>query len=62
MNKGKWVGNLWKCVVCGFENDDEDTVCKNCSSPMDVDSGDYGGADESDFGGDPLWDDDQELM
>ena len=55
---------MWKCSVCGFENEDEDLSCKNCGAPQDDSNqnGDYGGADASDFGGDPLWDDDQGLM
>ncbi len=55
---------LWSCQYCGHENDDVDTFCKNCGASRDEseESGDYGGADSSDFGGDPLWDDDQGLM
>jgi rubredoxin len=54
----------WICDSCGFENDDNDLVCKNCGASKDGydQSGDYAGASESDFGGDPLWDDDQGLM
>jgi len=58
------VKSLWICSACGFENEDDDLLCKNCGAPKDDSdqSGDYGGADSSDFGGDPLWDDDQGLM
>jgi rubredoxin len=54
----------WICDNCGFENDDNDNTCQNCGASKDgyEQSGDYGGATESDFGGDPLWDDDQGLM
>ncbi len=55
---------LWPCKYCGHENDESSDMCENCGSLReDSDqSGDYGGAGSSDFGGDPLWDDDQGLM
>ncbi len=55
---------MWPCSYCGHENDESDNVCENCGAPREEadENGDYGGASSSDFGGDPLWDDDQGLM
>lgn len=60
----KELNEKWICDNCGFENNDDDLFCKSCGASKDGydQSGDYGGADSSDFGGDPLWDDDQGLM
>jgi hypothetical protein len=54
----------WICNNCGFENDEDDVLCKNSGASRDGDDqiGDYAGANEADFGGDPLLDDDQGLM
>jgi hypothetical protein len=54
----------WQCLNCGYENDEDDDICENCGASRDSydDSGDYVGASALDFGGDPLWDDDQGLM
>ncbi len=51
-------------MYCGQENDESSILCEKCGAARDDSdqSGDYGGADASDFGGDPLWDDDQGLM
>lgn len=55
---------MWPCKYCGHENDESSDKCENCGAlKVDCDqSGLYAGANEEDFGGDPLWDDDQGLM
>ena len=57
---------LWKCLVCGHENDESSVVCERCNRARDasdfVDEQAGAGDDISDFGGDELWDDDQGLM
>jgi hypothetical protein len=53
----------WECENCGYENDEDDAVCAGCGVFREAQyNGDYGGAGANDFGGDPLWDDDQGLI
>jgi hypothetical protein len=53
----------WQCWNCGFENDDDATVCAGCGVFKEAQhNAEYGGAGANDFGYDPLWDDDQDLM
>jgi hypothetical protein len=51
-------------VIAVLRINDENVFCKNCGASRDGydQNGDYVGAKEEDFGGDPLWDDDQGLM
>ena len=46
---------LWPCQYCGRENDDTSTVCDNCGTPRDDDTGDSGDNKDSE---DLFFDDD----
>ena len=54
---------MWKCAVCGHENDESSAICEKCGSPRDFQDEQAGAGDDIyDFGGDELWDDEQGLM
>ena len=53
----------WTCWNCGYENDEDAIICAGCGVDREAQyNADYAGAGANDFGGDPLWDDDQGLM